>query len=87
MTLAKGFNCAPANSKAYEDAEVASNEMILAMEKSAEKAVPMPNIPEMSVMWGPAESLLAAVNKSGEDVETAAAKYQEEALQAIKDMQ
>ena len=87
VTLAKGFNCAPANSKAYEDAEVASNEMILAMEKSAEKAVPMSNIPEMSVMWGPAESLLAAVNKSGEDVEAAAAKYQEEALQAIKDMQ
>ena len=87
VTLAKGSNCAPANSKAYEDAEVASNEMILAMEKSAEKAVPMSNIPEMSVMWGPAESLLAAVNKSGEDVEAAAAKYQEEALQAIKDMQ
>lgn len=87
VVLAKGFNCAPANSKAYEDAEVASNEMILAMEKSAEKAVPMPNIPEMSVMWGPAESLLAAVNKSGEDVETAASKYQNEALQAISDMQ
>lgn len=87
VTLAKGFNCAPANSKAYEDAEVAGNEMILAMEKSAEKAVPMSNIPEMSVMWGPAESLLAAVNKSGEDVEEAAARYQKEALQAIKDMQ
>lgn len=87
VTLAKGFNCAPANSKAYEDTEVISNEMILEMEKSAAKAVPMSNIPEMSVMWGPAESLLAAVNKSGEDVEEAAARYQEEALQAIKDMQ
>ncbi|MDE6405003.1 MAG: extracellular solute-binding protein [Lachnospiraceae bacterium] len=87
VALANGFNCAPANSKAYEDAEVASNEMILAMKKSAEKAVPMSNIPEMSVMWGPAESLLAAVNKSGEDVEEAAARYQSEALQAIKDMQ
>ncbi|MDE7403718.1 MAG: sugar ABC transporter substrate-binding protein, partial [Lachnospiraceae bacterium] len=87
IALAKGFNCAPANSKAYEDAEVASNEMILAMEKTAENAVPMPNIPEMSVMWGPAESLLAAVNKSGEDVESAAAKYQQEALSAIADMQ
>ena len=47
----------------------------------------MPNIPEMRVMWGPAESLLAAVNKSGEDVESAAAKYQQEALSAIADMQ
>ena len=87
ITLAKEFNCAPANSKAYEDADVAANEMILAMEKTAQKAVPMPNIPEMSVMWGPAESLLAAVNKSGEDLESAADKYQEEALQAIADMQ
>ena len=86
ITLAKGFNCAPANSKAYEDADVAANEMILAMEKSAEKAVPMSNIPEMGVMWGPAESLLAAVNKSGEGVDAAADKYQEEALQAIADM-
>ncbi|MDE6846370.1 MAG: extracellular solute-binding protein [Lachnospiraceae bacterium] len=86
ITLAKEFNCAPANTKAYEDADVAANEMILAMEKSAEKAVPMSNIPEMGVMWGPAESLLAAVNKSGEDVDTAADKYQEEALQAIADM-
>lgn len=87
IALAKDFNCAPANSKAYEDADVASNEMILAMEKTAENAVPMPNIPEMSVMWGPAESLLAAVNKSGEDVESAASKYQQEALSAIADMQ
>ena len=87
ITLAKGFNCAPANSKAYEDAEVAENEMILAMKKTAEVAEPMPNIPQMNVMWGPAESFLAAVNKSGEDVETAADKYQEEALTAIADMQ
>ena len=87
ITLAKEFNCAPANSRAYEDAEVAANEMILAMEKSAQKAVPMSNIPEMSVMWGPAESLLAAVNKSGEDIDAAADQYQEEALQAIADMQ
>lgn len=86
VTLAKGFNCAPANSRAYDDPDVASNEMILTMKKSAEKAVPMPNIPEMSVMWGPAESLLAAVNKSGEDVDTAAEKYQKEALTAIQDM-
>lgn len=87
IVLAQGFNCAPANSKAYEDPQVAENEMILAMEKTAQTAVPMPNIPEMGVMWGPAEGLLAAVNKSGEDVNDAAAKYQQEALTAIADMQ
>ena len=87
ITLANGFNCAPANMKAYDDAEVASNEMILAMKETAEVAKPMPNIPQMNVMWGPTESLLAAVNKSDEDVYQIAEKYQEDALNAIADMQ
>ena len=61
--------------------------MIIAIKETAETAQPMPNIPEMSVMWGPAEGLLAAVNKSGEDVKTAAERCQQDALTAIADMQ
>ena len=87
IALANQANCAPANGKAYSDPDVASNEMIMAMKITAETAQPMPNVPQMSVMWGPSESLLAAVNKSGEDIETAAEKYQQEALTAIADMQ
>lgn len=87
IVLAKEYNCAPANVKAYEDAEVAQNEMIVAMQKTAETAVPMPNIPQMGSMWGPTESLLAAVNKSGQNVEEVADNYQKEALAAIADMQ
>lgn len=87
VALAKEASCAPANQKSYEAEEVAGDEMIAAMKRTAETAEPMPNIPEMSVMWGPAESLLAAVNKSGEDLETAAEKYQKEAETAIADMQ
>lgn len=87
VLLAKEANCAPANQTSYETAEVSDNEMIAAMRRTAETAQPMPNIPEMSVMWGPAESLLAAVNKSGEDLNTAAEQYQSEAETAIADMQ
>lgn len=87
IDLAVNANCAPANEKSYEDGQVAANEMISAMEATAETAQPMPNIPQMSVMWGPAESLLAAVNKSGEDVNKAAEQYQKEAESAIADMQ
>ncbi|MFT4144238.1 MAG: sugar ABC transporter substrate-binding protein [Mobilitalea sp.] len=87
IDLAKESNCAPANIKSYDDADVAANEMIVAMKTTAETAKPMPNVPQMGVMWGPAESLLAAVNKSGENVDTAADKYQDEALTAIGDMQ
>lgn len=87
IALANQSNCAPANGKAYADENVAANEMIMAMKVTAETAEPMPNIPQMSVMWGPAESLLAAVNKSGADVEESAKQYQNEALTAIADMQ
>ena len=87
VALAEKSNCAPANQTAYEEEAVAGNEMIAAMKSTAEVAVPMPNIPEMSVMWGPAESLLAAVNKSGEDISAAADQYQKEAETAIADMQ
>lgn len=87
VALAKEAGCAPANQKSYETKEVSDDEMIAAMRRTAETAEPMPNIPEMSVMWGPAESLLAAVNKSGEDLESAAEQYQKEAETAIADMQ
>ena len=87
IALANQSNCAPANSKSYDDAQVASNEMIMAMKKTAETAQPMPNIPQMSVMWGPTEEFLAAVNKSGADVESVADTYQKEAETAISDMQ
>ena len=87
IALAEQSNCAPANQISYEDETVAGNEKIAAMKSTAEVAVPMPNIPEMSVMWGPAESLLAAVNKSGEDLDSAADQYQKAAETAIADMQ
>lgn len=87
ISLAKKSSCAPANEKSYEDAEVAADEMIMAMRATAETAQPMPNLPQMSVMWGPAESFLAAVNKSGEDVATAAETYQKAAVTAVEDMQ
>lgn len=87
IELANKSSCAPANSKSYDDAEVAANEMIVAIKDTAATAQPMPNIPQMSVMWTPTEEFLAAVNKSGEDVDTAAETYQQEAITAIADMQ
>ena len=87
IALAKNFGCAPANSKAYEDAEVAANEVIAAIQKTAATAQPMPNIPEMNAMWAPAESMLVAINKNGADVTTAANDAQAAAEQAIADMQ
>ena len=87
ISLAKEASCAPANAKAYEDAEVAADDMIMAMRATAETAQPMPNIPQMSVMWGPTESMLASINKSGQDIKTVADNCQKAAKTAVADMQ
>lgn len=87
IELAVNSGCAPANTCSYEDERVMADEMIVAIRDTAATAQPMPNIPEMNVMWGPVESMLAAVNKNGADVDTAAAEAQAAALQAIADMQ
>ncbi|MBE5973415.1 MAG: extracellular solute-binding protein [Paenibacillaceae bacterium] len=87
IDLAESSRCAPANQKSYENTTVSKDEMIAAMRKTADIAQPMPNIPQMSVMWGPAESLLAAVNKSGKDLNSVADEYQKQAETAIADMQ
>ena len=87
IALAKTGGCAPANSLSYDDPDVSGNEIIAAIEHTAETAQPMPNAAEMNVMWGPADSMLAAVNMNGQDVAAAAEDAQAAALQAIADMQ
>ena len=80
LGLASG--CAPANSECYEDARVAEDPLVQAMRQTAEIAVPMPNIPEMDVMWTVVSNLLTDVNLSGKDIASSfqAAKAQAESL-------
>ena len=87
VDLVVNNNCASANEKVYENSDVAANEMVLNIKKTADTARPMPNIPQMSVMWGPAEAFLAAVNKSNADISAAAEEFQQEAVTAISDIQ
>ncbi|MDF2984748.1 MAG: extracellular solute-binding protein family 1 [Eubacterium sp.] len=86
IALAKSANCAPANQKCYDDSAVTANEMIMAMKKTAENVVPMPNVPEMDVMWTVTETMLAAVNKNDADVQTSSEKAQKDALSQIEAM-
>lgn len=86
VDLANKSGCAPANNKSYDDPQVASKEMIAVIQKTASTARPMPNIPEMGAMWGPAETMLTAINKNGADPAQAAEEAQAAAEQAIADM-
>lgn len=86
ISLAKSANCAPANQKCYDDVDVKANDMIVAMKNTADNVVPMPNIPEMDVMWTVTETMLAAVNKNNADVQKTSEKAQKDALSQIEAM-
>jgi len=87
IDLANASGCAPANSLAYDDPSVSEDPMVTTMREIAETAEPMPNIPQMDVMWTVMGNLLVAVNMSGGVVETETTKYQAKAEQLIAAMQ
>lgn len=86
VKLAKVSGCAPAVESCYTLEEVTADPLIMAMKQTAETAIPMPNIPEMDVMWTVAGDLLTNVNMSGQDIESAAAAAQKKALELIEAM-
>jgi arabinogalactan oligomer/maltooligosaccharide transport system substrate-binding protein len=55
----------PAVKAVYDDPEVARNATLKAFKKQVDVAVPMPNVPEMSMVWGPATTMMNAVTKHG----------------------
>lgn len=69
IDLALASGCAPANSLCYGDEKVANDELVQSMRTTAEIAVPMPNIPEMDVMWTVVGNLLTDVNLSQKDID------------------
>lgn len=66
IAMSKITNDAPANTKAYSDSSVSSNEIVMNLKNSADTVVPMPNVPAMDVMWSVTENMLSAVNKKEE---------------------
>lgn len=87
IDLANASGCAPANALAYDDPSVSEDNMVTTMREIAQTAQPMPNIPQMDVMWTVMGNLLVAVNMSGGVVETETTKYQAKAEQMIAAMQ
>lgn len=87
ISIAQASGCAPAKESCYDDPTVSQDDMVMAMYETAQNAVPMPNVPEMDVMWTVAENLLVDVNMNGTDVQTSADAAQQQALDLIAQMQ
>jgi len=53
----------PANTAVYQDAKVAADPVLNAFRKQVEVAVPMPNVPEMTMVWTPATTAMNSIMK------------------------
>jgi arabinogalactan oligomer/maltooligosaccharide transport system substrate-binding protein len=53
----------PANEAVYADPKVAADAQLKAFRQQVETAVPMPNVPEMTMVWSPATSAMNAILK------------------------
>ncbi|WP_375768251.1 extracellular solute-binding protein [Archangium gephyra] len=53
----------PANQAVYADPKVAGDAQLKAFRDQVEVAVPMPNVPEMTMVWSPATSAMTSVLK------------------------
>lgn len=84
--LARVSGCAPAVEACYEEEAVASDDVVMAMRATAENTIPMPNRPEMDIMWTVAADLLVNINMSGQDVLTSCNDAQQNAEELIKKM-
>jgi arabinogalactan oligomer/maltooligosaccharide transport system substrate-binding protein len=55
----------PANKAVYDDPKVAADPVLKAFKQQVDVAVPMPNLPEMTMVWSPATTMMNAVVKHG----------------------
>jgi arabinogalactan oligomer/maltooligosaccharide transport system substrate-binding protein len=86
LAMAKASGCAPALAVCYDFDEVKNDEMVMMMRETAENAVPMPNLPEIDVMWNVLNNLLVDINMRGRNVIDAAEDAQKKAEDLIKAM-
>lgn len=87
ISLAKVSGCAPAVEACYEREEVTSDDVVMAMRQTAENTIPMPNCPEMDIMWTVAADMLVNINMSGQDVKASCEAAQQSAEDLIRKMQ
>ena len=59
--LAEEGRQSPANAKAYADPKIGADHVLKAFRDQVETAIPMPNVPEMTMVWSPATTAMNTV--------------------------
>ncbi len=73
----------PANKGVYGDAQVAKDPVLKAFRAQVDAAVPMPNLPEMTMMWSPATTAMNKIVKKSATPKEALDFAQKEVLERI----
>lgn len=73
----------PANKAIYADREVAGDPILKAFRQQVDVAVPMPNLPEMSMVWSPVTTAMNVIVKKAATPKAALDQAQKEVLERI----
>jgi arabinogalactan oligomer / maltooligosaccharide transport system substrate-binding protein len=73
----------PANRHVYNDAQVKANPVLNAFRAQVDRAVPMPNVPEMTLMWSPVTTAMNAIVQKASSPKAALDKAQQEVVAGI----
>ncbi|MFA6955971.1 MAG: extracellular solute-binding protein [Thermoanaerobaculia bacterium] len=73
----------PANKNVYADAQVAADPVMKAFRAQVDTAVPMPNSPEMTMVWSPVTTAMNAITKKALAPKPALDKAQAEVTEAV----
>ncbi|HWC65881.1 MAG TPA: extracellular solute-binding protein [Thermoanaerobaculia bacterium] len=71
----------PANKAVYKDPKVAGDAVLEAFRRQVEVAVPMPNLPEMTMVWSPATTAMNAVTRKAASPKAALDAAQQKVVQ------
>ena len=76
----------PANKGVYADAAVANDPILKAFRQQVDVAVPMPNLPEMSMVWSPATTAMNVIVKKAATPKSAMDQAQKEVVERINNL-
>jgi arabinogalactan oligomer/maltooligosaccharide transport system substrate-binding protein len=76
----------PANKAVYSDPKVAADPVLTAFRKQVEVAIPMPNVPEMTMVWSPATTAMNTITKGASTPKAAMDAAQKEVEQRIAEL-
>ena len=76
----------PANKAVYSDPKVAADPILAAFRKQVEVSIPMPNAPEMTMVWSPATTAMNTITKGTATPKVAMDAAQKEVEQRIAEL-